>query len=387
MLPEYEVLFPVLLLFAWLVGEVAVALGIPRIVSYGVCGLAAGIAIQKLPTGELPDLTGLADAAMGLLLFELGYRLNPSWLIRKPSILFVSLVESSLTFLAVFLCCAALSVRLDQSLAIASICIATSPGAVLRTVREKQSSGQVTNFLLTFSALNCVISILVFKLISGVCLLMNSPQNAAVPGVILLALVASVLSGLIAAVLLHGFDSWVRLTEDAKAFSIAMFGICLAISTHSVQLSPALACIVFGMSVRQSGMKIPGKFQDFGSLGKLSVLFLFVYLSSRLDVKQLVSGLPVGICIVLVRTVVKTLVPLQFVAALGCGKRKAFLVGLGMWPVSAYAMTMLEQARNMGVDLLSSCPPIITVIVLLEILGPFATSIAIDRSREATVER
>jgi len=189
MLSEYEVLFPTLLQVAWLDGEASVALGIPRIVSYGLCGLTAGITLQKLPVGELLDLTGLADAAMGLLSFELGYRLNPTWLIRKSSILLVSLVESSLTFLAVFLYCDVLSVRLDQSIAIAALCIVTSPGAVLRTVRKKQSSGQVTNFLLTFSALNCVISILVFKLISGVFLVLNSPQNAAVPGAILLVLV------------------------------------------------------------------------------------------------------------------------------------------------------------------------------------------------------
>jgi Kef-type K+ transport system membrane component KefB len=229
--------------------------------------------------------------------------------------------------------------------------------------------------------------ILTFKLISGAYLWMNSSIEAVVPGALVWVMGISFASGVLAAGLLNGIDQRVQFSEDAKAFAIAMFAICLAITTHSFQLSPAFACMIFGMSIRQSGMKIPGKYQDFGSLGKLSVLFLFVYLSSRLDAKQLIQGLPIGICIVVVRVAVKTLTPLQFATALGCGKRKAFLVGLGMWPVSSYAMSMLEQAKNMGVDLLSSCPPLVTVIVLLEILGPIATNIAIGRSREDTVER
>lgn len=360
--------------------------GLPRIVSYGACGLAVGIAFQLNTIDEPLHLTGLTDAAMGLLLFELGYRLNPAWLVRNPNVMLASLVDSCLTFLAVFLCCSILSVQLDKSLAIASICIATCPGSILRIVREKQSSGQVTNFLITFSALNCLTSLLAFQLILGFFFYMNSPQNVADHGAVFWMLGISLVCGSLAAALLYACDHLMCFTDDAKAFLIAMFAICVAITTHSLQLSTTLSCLVFGMSVRQSGMKIPGKAQDFGSLGKLSVLFLFFYLSSRLDVKQFAMGLPTGICIVVVRTMVVTLTPLQFAAALGCGKRKAFLVGLGMLPVSAYAMTMLEQARNMGFELLRSCPPLVTVIVILEVIGPMATNIAIDRSREATVE-
>lgn len=383
---NYTVFLPILLLVAWLTGELARGYGVPRIVSYGICGLIAGNVFQQFPADENPDLTALADASMGLLLFELGYRLNPTWLVRKPSIVMVCLVESVLTFLVVFVCCAAFSIQIDKSLAIAAICIATSPGAVLQIVREKQSSGQVTNLLLTFSAISCLTSILVFKLLSGAFLL-NASQRETVPGAILWVFGVSIVSGVLAALILHQVDRWVRFSEEAKAFAIAMFTVCLAITLHRFQLSPALGCIIFGISIRKSGMKITGKFQDFGSLGRLSVLFLFVYLSSRLDSRHLLQGLPAGICIVLLRTVVKTLTPLQFAVTLGCGKRKALLVGMGMWPVSAYAMTMLEQGRNMGVNLLEACPPLVTVIALLEILGPIATSVAVDRSREVTLER
>ncbi len=375
-----------LLLIAWLAGEVSHRLAIPRIVAYGVCGLVAGVVFRLLHVDKIPDLTGIADAAMGLLLFELGYRLNPTWLLRKPIVLLVSLVESSLTFLAVFVCCAALSVKIDQSLAIAAVCIAISPGAVLQIIREKQSSGQVTNFLLTFSALSCLTSILVFKLVFGVSLVF-APRSDAIPGAILWGIGMSIFSGVLAAGLLHVLDRMVQFSEDAKAFAIAMVTISLAMMLHQSQFSPALGCLSLGLTTRHSGMKVTGKLQDFGSLGRLSVLFLFVYLSSRLDVNHLLQGMPVGICIVAVRTFIKTLLPLQFASALGCGKRKALLVGIGMWPVSAYAMAMLEQGRNMGVNLLDSCPPLVAVIAILEILGPIATSISIDRSREATLER
>ena len=384
-LGDYLVYFPILLLIAWLVGEVSNRFGLPRIVAYGGCGLIAGVVFRLFPVDEIPDLTAMADAAMGLLLFELGYRLNPAWLLRKPIVLLVSLVESSLTFLAVFVCCAAFSVQIDQSLAIAAVCIATSPGAVLQIVREKQSSGQVTNFLLTFSALSCLTSILVFKLISCVFLIF-APTSDAIPGAILWGISVSIFSGVLTAGMLHATDRLVQFSEDAKAFTIALATICLAMILHQSQYSPALGCLALGLTIRRSGMKVTGKLQDFGSLGRMSVLFLFVYLSSRLGTKHLLQGIPVGIAIVAVRTIIKTLLPLQFATALGCGKRKALMVGIGMWPVSAYAMAILEQGRNMGVDLLGSCPPIIAVIAILEILGPIATSVAVDRSHEATTE-
>jgi Kef-type K+ transport system membrane component KefB len=383
---DYIVFLALILLVSLLVGEIAARFRLSRVVIYSLMGLMTGGLLERNWPGASGQIAYLADAALGLLLFELGYRLNPKWLQSNPTVLIASLTESLLTFLATLGGCLALSVTLEKSLAIASICIATSPGAILRIVREKQSSGQVTNYLLTLSALNCLFSILCFKLTVGL-FFQSQARVEVASGMMLLVVGSSIGSAWIAAGLLWLLKKWLRFEEDSHAMAIALTVVCLTLVMHRQQWSPSLACLVFGMAIRRVGIKITGRFQDFGTLGRFATLFLFVYLSSRLRLDHFAEGLAIGCAIVVVRITVKTMVPLQFASGFGCSKRKAFLIGLGMWPVSAFAMAMLEQARNYGFDLLMAYPPMTVVIVVLEVLGPIATCIALDYSKETSVDQ
>ena len=99
-----ELAWPFALALAWIAGEFAHRLiGMPRISSYGIVGflLASG------QTGFLPQSDGgaimlLANIAFGLILFELGYRINLRWLRNNPWLGVTSLVETGGTFAAVY---------------------------------------------------------------------------------------------------------------------------------------------------------------------------------------------------------------------------------------------------------------------------------------------
>jgi Kef-type K+ transport system membrane component KefB len=90
--------WPLVLLLAWFVGErLHEAWQLPRVSSYVAVGLVASLF-------NLPGLTDafLANVALALVLFELGYRINLRWFRHNPWVLALGLVESALTFALVY---------------------------------------------------------------------------------------------------------------------------------------------------------------------------------------------------------------------------------------------------------------------------------------------
>src|SRR5262245_59570427 len=90
-LPEWPlmlgqfVLFGALLIAGLLGGELAQRLGLPRITGYVLIGLASGPeALGLLQTPLTREARALIDLALGLVVFELGHRLDFEWLKKNP---------------------------------------------------------------------------------------------------------------------------------------------------------------------------------------------------------------------------------------------------------------------------------------------------------------
>ena len=94
----------VLLLAAIVAGEaVRRWLRVSRVIGYLLVGAVLGPhAAGLLDTGTLDKLRVFVDIAVGLLLFELGQRVDLGWLRRNPWLLAASLLEAALTLAAVF---------------------------------------------------------------------------------------------------------------------------------------------------------------------------------------------------------------------------------------------------------------------------------------------
>ena len=86
-----------LLLVAGAVGGEIVwgLLRLPRITGYAAAGLALGPGgLEVIGKPLLDELVVFADVAMGLVLFELGQRLDLAWLRRSPALVLMGLAES-----------------------------------------------------------------------------------------------------------------------------------------------------------------------------------------------------------------------------------------------------------------------------------------------------
>jgi Kef-type K+ transport system membrane component KefB len=376
-----------MLLAAWLAGEwTHRRWQLPRVCAYGAVGLLLGGVGVSQGVASRETQGFMANVALSLTLFELGYRVNPRWFRHNPWVLMAGIGQALLTFGVVFWVAGQFNVAIDHRLVLAALCVATSPAAVMRVTHELRSAGQVTERLLHLCALNCLLAVLLFKMVVGYWHLETSGDlgKAAFNSVyvIALSLVAGAVFGVIA--------PWLnRLATSSQATTVTFAIAVLLLSgvAQSLHLSPLLAALAFGAIARERRIMLSHAQRNFGALGDVLTVFLFVFVGSLLSWSGLLASLVLGIAVLFARSASHTLVNLSIARASGTTFRKGALTGLALMPMSAFAMLLLEESRLYGFDLArDSLPVIVGLLVLLEVIGPLVTQRALMLAREAHPE-
>lgn len=383
-----DLAWPLTIFLAWLAGELGhLWFRLPRISVYALVGFVAGpIQAGILTMSHAGTMLLMANIAFGLILFECGYRINLHWLRANPWIAVSSLVESLLTFSAVFFFLVWLGQSAQTSLLLAALAMATSPATILRVVNEQRSSGQVTERVLHFSALNCVLAVLIFKLVVGVTVFEISGKLLDALYSSLFVLITSAALGVAFGFLIPAF---LRLTErvvqdSTMAFTIAV--ICVVALAHGLKLSPVLAALTFGVTARHRRIVLGAAQRGFGTVGDLMAVVLFVFIATTLDWKHVAEGLWVGLAIIGVRLLAKLFGIGIFSHVSGISWRKGLLVGMAMAPMSAFVILVMEQTKHLGIDLVDRFAPLAAAAFILEIFGPIFIQRALIWSREASTK-
>lgn len=377
--------WPAAIALAWLAGELGQRwLSLPRISSYGL----AGFFMAAHQGGFLPSPAGgpiqlLADLAFALMLFELGYRINLRWLRTNPWIAATSLLEAGATFAAVFLVAQAFAVPLIPSLLLAALAMSTSPAAVLRVANELRSSGQVTERLLHLSAANCVLALLVFKLILAYALVAGAGDllTATWHSVVQVAVSAGI--GVLFGVAVPGLLRSLGHVDRQATLAFAVAVLLLTALTSTLKFSPLLAALAFGLVARHRRLVLSPAQRNFGVLGDLLAVLLFVFVATTLEWQQVLAGLGLGLAVVGARLAAKLTITTLLARVSGISWRKGALTGLAMTPMAVLALLLLEQSRPLEPELVGSLPAIAAIILLLEVFGPLLTRLALVTAGEA----
>ena len=388
-MPDLHTLFsnlawPMAICLAWLAGEVGQRLTrLPRISFYGLAGFVlASTQLGILPApGDGPALI-MADIAFGLILFELGYRINLRWLRTNPWLGVASLLEALSTFVATYLVAVAFDTSVMTALMLASLSMCTSPATVVRVVNEMRSSGQVTERVLHLSALNCVMSVFAFNVVIGFWIFHSSDDigEAALSSLVALLMSAALgaVFGVVVPFILRRLGN---LSKDATVgFALAV--ILLVSMTYSAQLSPVVAALAFGLTARHRRIAFSQAERNFGALGEVLTVLLFVYAASALDWKLMVAGAGLAVTLLMVRLFTKTASVTALAHLSGISWRKGVLTGLSLAPMSVFVILLLEHARLRGVDIAEELQAIVAVTMLLEMFGPIIIQRALIWARE-----
>lgn len=372
------------IILAWGVGEfVARWTSLPRISIYGLVGFVlASSQSGFLPASGQSNILFFANVAFGLILFEMGYRVNLRWLRVNPWIGVTGLIEAVFTFLVVYGICTLYGVADINALLLSSLAMSTSPAGVLRVVNETRSSGQVTERILHLTAINCVLAVFAFKVIVGFAVFRTSGVFTDAVSSSLLVLFGSAMLGAMFGV---GVPSVMRklgkLAQDGTiAFALAV--ILLVAITHAAKLSPVLATMTFGLVARHYRVALNHTQRNFGALGELLTVLLFVFVVSTLEWKTVLTGSGLAFLLVLARFATKTLSVTMFAHKSGISWKKGVATGIALAPMSAFVILVLEQARYLGIEFVDELEALAAMTFFMEIVAPIITQRALIWAKE-----
>jgi Kef-type K+ transport system membrane component KefB len=383
-----ELAWPCAMLLAWLAGEfVHRWTNLPRISVYGLVGF---LLAQAMPDLLVPDgssqVTLLANIAFGLILFEFGYRINLRWLRVNPWIAVSGLAESALTFGAVFAIAYWQGMPPLTALLLASLAMSTSPAGVLRVINEERSSGQVTERLLHLVAMNCVLALFVFKVVVGFWVFQTSGSLTQAVSRSVIELLASAVLGAVAGMLVPALLRNLGTLARDGTVAFAMVVVLLVSITQAADLSPVLATLTFGLTARHRRVTFTRTQRNFGAIGELLTVLLFVFAVSTLDWQRVVFGASLGLLLLMVRFATKTIAVALLSHVAGISWRKGALIGVALSPMSVFAILLLEQTRYMGIVLVDELAALAAMTLFMEVLGPIITQRALIRARETAKE-
>jgi Kef-type K+ transport system membrane component KefB len=374
-----------LLLVAVVLGEVVERwIRVPRLLGWVVAGAVMGPAFFGIvDRAVLAQLRPLLEIATGLVLFELGQRVDLGWLQRNPWLLATSITENLFAFIAVFVLLLLLGVPSVIAAGAAGLGMATSPAVVLTLSKEARAQGQVNERLLLLTALNGIFAFVALSaLFAWLHVEKRSGWLTVIAHPVYLIAGSTALAGLFALVTL---DLLGRLGKRPDAQFVCSFALAvMAVELASfLKLSVPLVMLAFGALTRTFDRHRRFLSLEFGRTGQIFLILLFAIPAAALDFSVIPAGLMTGLAFVAARYVGKSIGVLAFARASGLSLRKGSLVALGLMPMSALAIALMQ---DVSIEYPDFWAPFLTIVVaatvVLELFGPLLTRFALARAGE-----
>ncbi|QDZ27924.1 cation:proton antiporter [Noviherbaspirillum sp. UKPF54] len=385
MIESAGLVWPLALALAWVLGELAFKwIGLPRVATYSLTGFVLSYAQAGiLPRPSESNILLLANIAFGLILFEFGYRINLRWLRTNRWIGATGLLESVATFAAVYAVATMLGMPAVSAMLLASLAIATSPAELMRVVNDEHGAGQVTERSLHLAALNCVIAVFAFNIIVGLWTFQSSGSLwGAISNSALVLVVSAALGGTLG-IAVPGLLRKLGALERHATVAFAVAVILLVALAQALKVSPVVAALIFGIMARHRRVTLSPAQRNFGVLGDLLMVLLFVFVGAALAWPRVLSGLNIALALFVVRLAAKIVGSLVFARISGTSWRKGLLTGVALAPMSVLAVSLLVQTRYIGIDLVDQLAPLAAATLLSAVAGPILTQRALLAAGEA----
>lgn len=352
----------------------------PRMLGYMITGaLASPLALRLLDRTDLDPWKPVIDLAIGVLVFELGSRIRPRWLVDNPWLAFTCLLEGLLAGL----CVAATLVALDAPVASAwlagAAAMSTSPVITLALVHEVRSRGQVTERLLIITALNSAMAMLALKAwtvaaAAGSANLSNELVPVITDAVVVVG--GSFLLGVAAGALLAKLNQPLRDAAAAPVLQIALV-ILAAMLAAQWQLSPLFALLVAGMVARSRMRHTLTVEPQLGSAGAVLTVVLFIALGMLFTLDRMSELWPWVLAILLARLAGKGIAVALLARLSALGWRQAAALTLALQPMSSLAVLLAGNTFGWGSQLPGVASGVLQAlliaITLSHLAGPLLT--------------
>jgi Kef-type K+ transport system membrane component KefB len=380
------ILVGAILLCGLAVGQIfARMLRMPRITGFVAAGLVLGPGVLGLlDQTTLGDLSIFVDISLGLILFELGRRLDFSWFTHDRWLLATSVAENLLCFLFVYGTLRVFDIAPVYSATAAAIAMATSPAALIMIVHDLRAKGPLTERLLALTALNNVFAFLLIALLSGFVRMEYRADWLRAVSHPLYLIAGSAGLGYVAFIAARTLARWLGKREDSQFVMLLGLIVATVGCALSFKLSVLLALLAFGVFAKNLDRDHDLMAVEFGPGGQFFLVMLFVITGAGLRPSELLVAGGVAAAFVLARLAGKLAGLGLFAPLSGIAQKKALLLGIGMMPMSAIAVVMVQGASALNPEFGAKLSSIVlSAAVILELVGPLATQWALRRAGEA----
>lgn len=383
------VTWPALLWLAWWLAERAQPWGVPRVTVYVAVGLLTGLVAPAPTLVDGSVLALLAQLALALALFELGHRIRLRWWRANPWLTLTALAQGAAVFALVAWAGGWLGLTPEVRWLLAAVAVAAAPASLLRIVNDLRAGGQVTERALHQAALQSALAVLLVKAVSAYWFVSSAGDWGQAVLASVYALLASVGLGLALAVVQGLLARGPAGTAVVSTVGYALALVWLTVVADALKLSPLLAALSFGLALRERQPLVAAAQRDFGALGWLLGVFLFVYVGSRTTWPALSDPQVWLAAAVVLGARLLLLVGINAALAWPAGTtlRKGVLTGVTLWPMSALTLLLLERSTVLGVTPAQQVlQQLAAALLCAELLGPLVTAWALRAARETIHE-
>jgi Kef-type K+ transport system membrane component KefB len=349
-------------------------LRLPRLLGYLLVGaLASPALLDVLARTDLDPWKPLIDLAVAALVFELGTRLRPRWLLDNPWLAVSSVLEAAVAAAAVGF---ALGAPAASAAAAAALAAATSPVITMAALLEARPRGQVAERLLMLSAINSVLAVLAIKLWPVLAQGVSAADSLSLLGSASAVIFGSVLVGLACGMLL---DRLALLHEDLATMPVLQLALVILAALLAIAwgLSPFMTLLVAGMTAR-SRMRHRLTVEPYlGSAGAALTVMLFVSFGVLSTITDLVNLLPWVLAIIVARLLGKGLAIFATARPSGLSWRQAAALTLALQPMSSLSVLLVADSFGWRTQLPGADANVIQALLvattLMQLTGPLWT--------------
>ncbi len=385
---SYPLLFGALLVAGMLGGELARMVRAPRVVGYVAVGFLLGPLGQALGLGPLIDEGRIfMDLALGLVLFDLGRRLDLQWMKRDWTLAASGLAESTFAFGAVFATLLALRFDPVEAGLAASVAMTTSPAVLFMVIHDTSSEGQVTERAMNVVAMNGLIaSVLATILLGSAHFEARTEVEVAILHPLYLFL-GSMALGATMAWLSRTIARSIEKTREVHFALIAGMVVCAVGLATMLKLPVILALLAFGLFARNDERSFDLLNVNLAPVGRLLYIVLFVITGASLPLGALAAGGWVALALVGARAAGKMTGILAIAPMGGLRMRQAIGLGATVLPMSSLALLMQHDIAllfpQFGRDLSAI---LLGATLMMEFAGPFLAQWGLRFAGEALPE-
>ena len=358
---------------------------LPAITGYIVIGFLLGPGVLGwLSEPMLAQSRVLAELSLGLIVFDLGRRLDLQWARHDRWLLPMGVAESVLSFAAMFaLLHFAGGIDTLEAAVAATVGVATAPAVVLLVTNELKAEGPVTRRMLWHVALNNVIATV------GITLLLpfiearaeGASWNPAARALWLIA--GSFLLGFLAFQLMTLLARWLG-KSPVPQFILAVGIIIVTVgAAQAARLSVLLALLVLGACARNLDREHRLIDVEFGRAAQVFFVVLFVLTGATLRPDQFGAIAWIGLAFVIARSLGKMLALYSLAWPAHISARQASTLGLALTPIAGLAIGMTQPIYDVAPEFGARLAAIVVSgVAILHVLGPVATRYALIRAGE-----